>query len=536
MESYERTQYARELRREIASLFFSDELRRFKPTVIHEAESALAIIESVLWKAVPSYLRKLDTELVRQLTARGLSEKEAGLPLTFAPIRFASWIGGDRDGNPNVTPETTLRVSSLNRWRAAQLYISDIDQLFDELSMSHGFSDEVRALSETLPGVDQHGELYRKILGNIRRRLKATVQKHHAIFESTDEELADRIARTEMTPPPEELTSSQDLLGPLMAIYNSLVDAGHNEIASGGLSDIIRRVSVFGLTIGPLDIRQESGRHLEAIDAITRSLGLGSYAQWDEDTKINWLSQELNNPRPLLAHYAVRDMTKLGFSSTVVDTLRTVQVASRLGEGSLGAYVISHARAASDVLAVTLLQQEFGLRDLPSAAGEGGNSNPNVKDNSKHMMRVVPLFESLNDLNNAPGIVERLLKLPAYTGRIGNRLEIMVGYSDSAKDAGRLAAAWAQYRCQEELANIAKKHGGVELTFFHGKGGTVGRGGSPAVYRAVLSHPPGTVDGRFRVTEQGETITQNFSNDAIAQRVLDVYTAAVLREKHHGKL
>jgi phosphoenolpyruvate carboxylase len=178
----------------------------------------------------------------------------------------------------------------------------------------------------------------------------------------------------------------------------------------------------------------------------------------------------------------------------------------------MGAYVISQARTASDVLAVMLLQKQFDMKS------ENGN-----------MMRVVPLFETLDDLVSAPAVLETLFTLPSYVGSVRGKQEVMVGYSDSAKDAGRLAASWALYNSQEKMAEVARNHN-IELTFFHGKGGTVGRGGNPALYRAIQSHPPNTINGRFRVTEQGEMITQNFGAPAIAERTLDIYTAAVVRE------
>lgn len=226
---------------------------------------------------------------------------------------------------------------------------------------------------------------------------------------------------------------------------------------------------------------------------------------------MNFLQSELNNRRPL---FRIRDIedNSIGLDSDVRKTLRVFKVASELEAESLGAYVISQANTASDVLAVMLLQKQFGM-----TAGNG------------KLMRVVPLFETLGDLANSPVQLEALFRIPNYVGAINGKQEVMVGYSDSAKDAGRLAACWAQYTAQEEMAKIADKYG-IELTFFHGKGGTVGRGGNPALYRAVLSHPPSTINGRFRVTEQGEMIGQNFGSIEIAQRSLDIYTAALLRE------
>mmetsp|Transcript_15075 Transcript_15075/g.26468 ORF Transcript_15075/g.26468 Transcript_15075/m.26468 type:complete len:988 (-) Transcript_15075:7279-10242(-) len=520
--SFERKELEQGLRREVASLWASDEIRRFRPTPVHEAQGGLAILDSVLWDAVPNYLRKLDAELVRQLSAHGLPEDQAGLPLDCAPIRFASWMGGDRDGNPNVTPTITLEVCALNRLQAASLYIKDLNRLYNELSMSSGFTPEVEALAAKVEHSPDDVELYRRILGDLRERLRATIKKNECLIVDVKKEYIPD--PTDATP----LESVEELRTALMAIHESLTKAGRKEIANGNLADSIRRVAVFGLTMVPLDIRQESGRHKKTLDEISQKLGLGAYAEWSEDTKINWLCQELSTSRPLLPHNSIDNIKDLGFSEDVVDCLETFRAASRLGEGSLGAYVISQAQAASDVLAVVLLQQEFGMVEQPVAAGQGGTKIP-----GKQMMRVSPLFETLNDLNNAPAVMKRLLSLPTYVGRIGNEQEIMVGYSDSAKDAGRLAACWAQYEAQEKLARVAQNSGGIELTFFHGKGGTVGRGGNPALFRAVLAHPPGTISGRFRVTEQGEMITQNFGHETIAERTLDIYTAAVLREKHY---
>jgi phosphoenolpyruvate carboxylase len=247
------------------------------------------------------------------------------------------------------------------------------------------------------------------------------------------------------------------------------------------------------------------------LDAITRQLGIGSYKEWDENARLNWLQQELNSRRPL---FRIRDIEQnnLGLDPDTRKTLMVYKVASELDSESLGAYVISQANTASDVLAVQLLQKQFGMT---AANGK--------------LMRVVPLFETLDDLTNSPEQLETLFKSTTYMGSIQGKQEVMVGYSDSAKDAGRLAACWAQYTAQEAMAKVADKYG-VELTFFHGKGGTVGRGGNPALYRAIQAHPPNTINGRFRVTEQGEMIRQNFGSLEIAERSVDIYTAALLRE------
>ena len=298
------------------------------------------------------------------------------------------------------------------------------------------------------------------------------------------------------------------LVNDLMVMHRSFCSTGNEITADGLLTDIIRNASAFGLTLVPLDIRQESDRHMEALDCITRYLGLGRYADWDEQTKINWLVQQLGSNRPLIRP-GDWDFHPEVFTPTAIDTLGIFRVIAEQYEGSLGAYVISQATSASDVLSVYVLQKDAGV---------------------KKPLRVAPLFETLDDLKGATFTMKTLFSLPTYMGIIKGRQEIMIGYSDSAKDAGRLAASWAQYETQEKLAGLAKEHH-VDVTFFHGKGGTVGRGGNPATFKAILAHAPDTINGRFRVTEQGEMINQNFGHGDRAERTMDIYTAAVLAEK-----
>ena len=302
--------------------------------------------------------------------------------------------------------------------------------------------------------------------------------------------------------------SKDEFMNDLLLVHRSLCETGNEVEANGFLTDIIRNISAFGLVLVPLDVRQEADRHEEVLDAITRYLGLGSYAQWDEKAKITWLTQQLASNRPFLRPGEWNDHPDI-FSPEVAEALETFQAIAEQKEGSLNAYVISQATHASDVLAVLLLQRDAGV---------------------KKPLRVAPLFETLDDLNGACDTMTTLFSLPVYMGSIDGKQEVMIGYSDSAKDAGRLAASWAQFETQEKLAAIAKK-AGVEMTFFHGKGGTVGRGGNPATFNAIMAHAPGTINGRFRVTEQGEMITQNFGYGDRAERTMDIYTAAVLSEK-----
>jgi len=504
---FERRQTLIDLRRLIATLWGTNEIRSTKPTPQQEASGGIAIIESVLWDAVPAYVRKLDAQCRLSL--------DRGLPLTTVPIKFGSWIGGDRDGNPNVTPEVTHEVVTHQRLRAAKLFLSDLNELYNELPICGRFSSNMTELAASIIDSPDRMELYRRVIGHLRQRLVKTIKECEHILSQNPASIHYIMAETSNYKlvggweTAEPIYKAQELMRPLLVMHDSLVQTGFELVADGLLVDIIRRLSIFGMTLVPLDIREESTRHKLALDAITKYLGLGSYADWDEATKLKFLEAELAGKRPL---FRTTDLDSLGFDESVLKTLDTFRMLSGLEPESFGAYVISQAQTASDVLAVMLLQKQFGM--------EAEKNN---------MLRVVPLFETLDDLTNASAVISTLFSIPSYTRAIKGKQEVMVGYSDSAKDAGRLAACWALYESQEKMAEVAKKFN-VELTFFHGKGGTVGRGGNPALYRAVLSHPPNTINGRFRVTEQGEMITQNFGSIQIAERTLDIYSSAVLRE------
>ncbi|MBD8146943.1 phosphoenolpyruvate carboxylase [Pseudomonas fluorescens] len=466
----EREQIRERLQRLIAEAWHTEEIRRVRPTPVDEAKWGFAVIEHSLWQAIPNYLRKADQALH---AATGLR-----LPLEAAPIRFASWMGGDRDGNPNVTAPVTREVLLLARWMAADLYLRDVDQLAAELSMQ-----QANAALQAQAG--DSVEPYRAVLKQLRERLRATRQWAHSSLK-------------ENTPAPAQvLQDNRDLLGPLQLCYQSLHECGMGVIADGPLLDCLRRAVTFGLFLVRLDVRQDSARHASAMSEITDYLGLGRYEDWDEETRIDFLNKELGNRRPLLPGYFEP-------SADTAEVLNTCREIAAAPAASLGSYVISMAGAASDVLAVQLLLKESGVQ---------------------RPMRVVPLFETLADLDNAGPVMERLLQLPDYRARLQGPQEVMIGYSDSAKDAGT-TAAWAQYRAQERLVEICREQQ-VELLLFHGRGGTVGRGGGPA-HAAILSQPPGSVAGRFRTTEQGEMIRFKFGLPDIAEQNLNLYLAAVL--------
>ncbi|MBV1786910.1 phosphoenolpyruvate carboxylase [Marinobacterium sp. D7] len=456
----------------INQIWHTDEIRKQRPTPVDEAKWGFAVLENSLWSAVPRFLRRLDTELRASLGR--------GLPLDCCPVRFSSWMGGDRDGNPNVTAEVTQEVLLLARWEALDLYIRSVDELRGELSM-------FRASAEMKAVVGDVDEPYRTLLGSLKHDLLIT-------REGIESQLDGYVPEV-----PLPVMQPEQLLAPLQLCHRSLIECGMAGIAAGKLEDLIRRVACFGLTMVRLDIRQNADRHAAVLDELTGFYGLGRYTQWSETDKQAFLLRELNSRRPLLP----RQWTPSAEVQEVLDTCRVVADAD---PSALGSYVISMASRPSDVLSVILLLREQGI---------------------SHNLRVVPLFETLDDLDNACACIEALFEIDWYRSYVNGQQEVMIGYSDSSKDAGQLAAAWGQYRAQEALTALCARHK-IKLTLFHGRGGTVGRGGGPS-HTAILAQPPGSVAGSLRVTEQGEMIRFKFGVPELAIRNMELYTGAVLQ-------
>ncbi|PKA66562.1 Phosphoenolpyruvate carboxylase 2 [Apostasia shenzhenica] len=487
------------LHREIQAAFRTDEIRRTPPTPQDEMRAGMSYFHETIWKGVPKFLRRVDTALQNI----GINER---VPYNAPLIQFSSWMGGDRDGNPRVTPEVTRDVCLLARMMAANLYFSQIEDLMFELSMWR-CSDELRVQADELHRFSKKdakhyiefwkkvppNEPYRVILGDVRDKLYHTRERARQLLSSGVSDI------------PEEatFTNVEQFLEPLELCYRSLCACGDSPIADGSLLDFLRQVSTFGLSLVRLDIRQESDRHTDVMDAITRHLEIGSYRKWPEEKRQEWLLSELSGKRPLFGP----DLPK---TEEVADVLDTFHVIAELPSDSFGAYIISMATAPSDVLAVELLQRECHV---------------------KQPLRVVPLFEKLADLQAAPAAVARLFSIDRYRDRINGKQEVMIGYSDSGKDAGRLSAAWQLYKTQEELVKVAKQYG-VKLTMFHGRGGTVGRGGGPT-HLAILSQPPDTIHGSLRVTVQGEVIEHSFGEEHLCFRTLQRFTAATLEHGMH---
>jgi len=472
-----RDETVKALRREVMLGWMVDEVKRERPSPLDEVKWGLVAFEQTLWDAVPRYLRHLDAVLL-ELTDRTL-------PNGIAPIRFGSWMGGDRDGNPRVTPEITTQACLLARWMAADLYLEEIAALRAELPLNVA-SAELRDL------VGDVAEPYRVLLRTVCDRLECT----RTAVERALDGLAPATDQAVMP-----YWQVDELAEPLRVCFRSLEETGAGVIARGRLLDVLHRTACFGLTLVRLDLRQDASRHTATMNAITTRLGAGSYAEWDEDTRQVFLRKHLNEQATAIGAICA----SAEFEEDVRDVLATFKVAASLPSESLGAYVISMASQPSDVLAVELLQLAAGVHPP---------------------LRVVPLFETVDDLQDAGASVGRLLDNPWYAARINGRQEIMLGYSDSAKDGGRLAASWGLYRAQEEIVAACRKRN-VQVTLFHGRGGTVGRGGGPT-YQAIQAQPPGSIAGSLRVTEQGEMIDAKFGLPGIADRTLELYFTATL--------
>lgn len=471
---YERKKIMRRLRQLVVQTWYTDEIRKIRPTPIDEAKWGLTVVENSLWQGVPAFIREFNEQLEESLHYCPDAD--------YTPIRFSSWMGGDRDGNPYVTANVTRHVLLLGRLKAAQLFLKDIQILVTELSMSPATPE-----LQELAGGEEVAEPYRQIMKRLRKQLTDTIDYLNSCINGES-----------VLKPRDLLERNEQLWHPLYTCYKSLKDCGMEIIANGQLLDTLRRIRCFGLQLIRLDIRQDSGRHTEALAEITRYLGLGDYASWTEADKQAFLIRELTSKRPLIP----RNWKPSTETQEVIDTCKVI---AETPQDSIAAYVISMAKAPSDVLAVNLLLKEV---ECP------------------YSLPIAPLFETLEDLNNAENVMQQLFNIDWYRGVIQGKQMVMIGYSDSAKDAGVLAASWAQYRAQEALINLCEKSS-IKLTLFHGRGGSNGRGGAPA-YTALLSQPPGSLKGGLRVTEQGEMIRFKLGLPQITVNSLTLYANAIL--------
>ena len=456
---------------EITIIWNTDEIKRSRPTPAEEARWGLAIIEDSLWDTIPKVYRRLN-----QIFEQNMSK---GLPKNFNPIEFGSWMGGDRDGNPFVTSEVTKRVILLSRWEAAKLYEKSLTKLIRSYSMEKCSNKILKTTGKTF-------EPYRVYLRPLRDKLRRT---HSEIeqYLNYGKPLNEKIL----------LSEREEILKPLRVVRESLEQNQNENIASGDLLDLMRRAKCFGINLARLDIRQESSRHSQLLNEFIKKKFSQNYSAWSEKKKIKYLSDKIIGKNSINKFVFKNKENKEVWS--------TFKVLSSQPKECLGAYVISMTSSASDILAVMLLQKEANI---------------------KSKLRVVPLFETLDDLINGKEIMEKLFSLKWYRKYIKNKQEIMIGYSDSSKDAGKLSASWHQYKLQEDIIKLAKKYK-INVTFFHGRGGSAGRGGGP-IQATLRSQPPYSVNGKIRITDQGEVIQQKYGYEPLAKYNLCSYIGSVM--------
>ena len=456
---------------EITIIWNTDEIKRSKPTPAEEARWGLAIIEDSLWDTIPKVYRRLN-----QIFEKNMGK---GLPKNFNPIEFGSWMGGDRDGNPFVTAQVTKRVILLSRWEAAKLYEKSMTKLIRSYSMEKCSNKILKITGKTF-------EPYRVYLRPLRDKLRKT---HRAIER--------HLVNNEPLNEKNLLSEREEILKPLRVVRESLEQNQSENIASGDLLDLMRRAKCFGINLARLDIRQESSRHSQLLSEYIKKKLNQDYSAWDEDRKIKYLSAKMQK-KNMLKNFQFKNKENK-------EVWSTFKVLATQPKECLGAYVISMTSSASDILSVMFFQKEANI---------------------ENRLRVVPLFETLDDLINAKPIMEKLFSLKWYRKNINNKQEIMIGYSDSSKDAGKLSASWHQYKLQQEIIKLAKKYK-IDITFFHGRGGSAGRGGGP-IQATLRSQPAGSVNGKIRITDQGEVIQQKYGYEPLAKYNLCSYIGSVM--------
>ncbi len=519
--SWEADTLREELTEEIRLWWRTDELHQFKPTVIDEVEHTLHYFQEVLVDAIPQLYQRFKQALHVSFPKM--------TPPQFNFCRFGSWVGSDRDGNPSVTPQITWQTACYQRKLILEKYTHAVKRLIDLLSLSLHWSDVLPDLLESLEqdqlrmpdvyeqlAIRYRQEPYRLKLAYIQKRLENTHDRNQQLYggdclQEEHLEFNESIL----------YRSGDDFLAELHLIQRNLAATG---LSCRDLEQLICQVEIFGFTLAELDIRQESTRHSDTMNEIAEYLQIlpKPYNLMSESERSLWLATELQTRRPLIPR-------ELPFSEKTRETIATFRMVRKLqqefGVNICRTYVISMSHDVSDMLEVLLLAKEAGLYD--PATGTSA-------------LQIVPLFETVEDLLKAPGVLTQVLELPFYAAMLRGGFqpptltppwiplqEVMLGYSDSNKDSGFLSSNWEIHKAQQALQRIAEQYG-VQLRIFHGRGGSVGRGGGPA-YEAILAQPGRSVNGRIKITEQGEVLASKYSLPELALYNLETVTTAVIQ-------
>ncbi len=510
-----------QLKEEVRLWWRTDELHQFKPSVLDEVDYALHYFQQVLFNAMPQ---------LRFRISEALSENYPDVQMPSESFcNFGSWVGSDRDGNPSVTTEITWKTACYQRQLMLDRYIDATSNLRDQLSVSMQWSQVSSSLLESLetdrvkfPEIYEaratryRSEPYRLKLSYILEKLRLTQERNNLLADggwklALEDELDDKnLDHVENL----HYRSVNEFTYDLELIKNSL---NSTDLSCEAVNKLLTQVHIFGFSLASLDIRQESTRHSDAIQELTNYLDVAiPYDQMSEEEKIKWLIQELKTKRPLIP-------PDFQWSKSTEETFSVFKMVKRLqqefGSRICHSYVISMSHSASDLLEVLLLAKEMGLID---------------QNSQKSKLLVVPLFETVEDLKRAPEVMEKLFKLDFYREllpKVGESFkplqELMLGYSDSNKDSGFVSSNWEIHRAQIALQNISSKNS-ILLRLFHGRGGSVGRGGGPA-YQAILAQPSGTLKGRIKITEQGEVLASKYSLPELALYNLETITTAVIQ-------
>ncbi|MBW4559920.1 MAG: phosphoenolpyruvate carboxylase [Mojavia pulchra JT2-VF2] len=528
---WEATELREQLLEEIRLWWRTDELHQFKPTVLDEVDYALHYFQEVLFDGIPQLYKRFKYALERTFPWLEPPQKNF--------CSFGSWVGSDRDGNPSVTPEITWQTACYQRKMVLERYIQSVKQLVELLSVSMHWSDVLPDLLESLELDQSHlsevydalalryrQEPYRLKLSYVLKRLENTRDRNLALYKR-------EMPKNEDKP---MYRSGSDFLAELRMIQRNLTETG---LSCRELDNLICQVEIFGFNLTQLDIRQESSRHSDALNEILEYLQVlpQSYNELSEAQRVAWLTGELQTRRPLIP-------AELPFSEKTNDVIETFRIVRSLqqefGIHICQTYIISMCREVSDVLEVLLLAKEARLFDPAIAVGT---------------IQVVPLFETVEDLLRSRSVMQQLFELPLYrallaggyaadTGKQStasshlpvspatcpltlNLQEVMLGYSDSNKDSGFLSSNWEIHKAQKSLQKIAEQYG-VNMRIFHGRGGSVGRGGGPA-YEAILAQPGHSINGRIKITEQGEVLASKYSLLDLALYNLETITTAVIQ-------
>lgn len=510
---------------QVAVLLATDAVPVVRPTVDDEVAQGMVFLGHGIWLSVPAILADV----------RRAARSRWGRTVEIPPfLRYRSWIGSDRDGNPRVTPEVTRRTLAAQRRTAIELLLADLAALEEELTVSdrrvrvgEGFRADVDAAAERWLTEEERSrrrhEPFRLAVAVLRRRLEQEGQQMDeggmAVRRAVGGGFGPPFAGGGGSVPgggagDGERLDTAALVAALDRLAAALADSGFAAaVESGRLAAVRDRAAAFGLRLAALDVRQHSEVHERAVEELLAAAGVADdYAALDEEGRAALLAEELARPRPLL----LPGVETSPATADLLATLRLMLEAERAERGSISTYVVSMTHRPSDVLEVLLLAREVGLWRL---AGEAVESR----------LDVVPLFETIDDLENAGDRLAALLSTPLYRRHLaarGDRQEVMIGYSDSNKDGGYWRANWALHKAQAAVGRVAAEHG-VALRLFHGRGGTVGRGGGRAA-RAIAALPPEVQDGRIRFTEQGEVISFRYAVPALAHRHLEQIVHAVL--------